>query len=48
MLGGGIGVEVMNKIRLTVGYDMGMLDRNSNDNVTLKRNRLTAGAALVF
>ena len=48
MLGGGIGVELMSKIRLTVGYDMGMLDRNTRDNVTLKRNRLTAGAALVF
>ena len=48
MLGGGIGVELMNKIRFTVGYDMGMLDRNTRENVTLKRNRLTAGAALVF
>ena len=48
MLGGGIGAEVMNKIRLTVGYDMGMLDRDNSDNGTLKRNRLTAGVAFVF
>ena len=48
MLGGGVGVELMKKFRLTVGYDMGMLDRHNSDNVDLKRNRLTAGAALVF
>lgn len=48
MLGGGIGAEVAKRVRLTVGYDFGMLDRNSKENITLKRNRLTAGAAFIF
>ena len=48
MLGGGAGIELMKKFRLTVGYDMGMLDRHSSADVTLKRNRLTAGAAFIF
>ncbi len=48
MLGGGIGAEVMNKIRVNVGYDWGMLDRNTSDNASLHRNRLTAGVAFVF
>ncbi len=48
MLGGGAGIELMKKFRITVGYDWGMLDRNTSDNATLKRNRLTAGAAFIF
>ena len=48
MLGGGAGIELMKKFRLTVGYDMGMLDRHASADVTLKRNRLTAGAAFIF
>ncbi len=48
MLGVGGGIELMRKFRLTVGYDWGMLDRDNRDNVVLKRNRLTAGAAFIF
>ena len=48
MLGGGIGAEVAKRIRLTVGYDFGMLDRAKNSDDVLKRNRLTAGAAFIF
>ncbi|MBQ1168849.1 MAG: PorT family protein [Bacteroidales bacterium] len=48
MLGAGAGVEVMKKFRVTVGYDWGMLDRFTDDDLTLKRNRLTAGAAFIF
>ena len=48
MLGGGVGAEIMNKFRVNVGYDLGMLDRHNSDNVTLKRNRLTAGVAFIF
>lgn len=47
MLGVGGGIELMKKFRITVGYDWGMLDRNSS-NIVLKRNRLTAGAAFIF
>ncbi len=48
MLGAGAGFEVANKIRLTVGYDWGMLDRHASADIKLKRNRLTAGAAFIF
>ncbi len=48
LAGGGIVAEIMKKFRVNVGYDFGLLDRNSSDNVTLKRNRLTAGAAFIF
>ena len=48
MLGGGIGAEIAKKLRLTVGYDLGMLNRIDESDSTLKRNRLTAGAAFIF
>ena len=48
MAGGGLGAEVMNKFRITVGYDFGLLDRNNSDSTSLKRNRLTAGVAFLF
>lgn len=49
LLGGGIGVDV-NKIRFTVGYDCGMLNRYTGDasNTARHRNQLTAGLALLF
>ena len=49
LVGGGAGLELMDKIRLTVGYDLGMFNRlpeDSNDKVS--RNRLHAGIALLF
>ncbi len=48
MLGGGIGAELMNMFRVNVGYDWGLVNRYSSDNVSLHRNRLTAGIAYVF
>lgn len=48
MLGAGAGIEVMKKFRVTVGYDWGMLDRYTDDDFTIKRNRLMAGAAFIF
>ena len=48
MLGGGIGLELMETFRLTVGYDYGMLNRYNSNNYTVKRNQLTAGAAIIF
>lgn len=48
LAGVGGGIEVMNKLRLTVGYDWGLLDRYTSENYTLKRNRLTAGVAFIF
>lgn len=48
MLGGGAGVEIMKKFRVNVGYDMGMLNRYDSSDYSIKRNRLTAGAAFIF
>ena len=48
MLGGGIGAEIAQRIRLNVGYDFGMLDRLKESDDVLKRNRLTAGVAFIF
>ena len=48
LAGGGIGAEVMKKLRVIVGYDFGLLDRNNNDNASLKRNRFVAGVSFLF
>ncbi|MBQ7253910.1 MAG: PorT family protein [Bacteroidales bacterium] len=48
MLGGGIGAEIAEKVRITAGYDFGMLNRLKNTDDVMKRNRLTAGAAFIF
>ncbi len=49
LVGGGVGLELMDKIRLSVGYDLGMFNRlpkDSNDKVN--RNRMYAGLAFLF
>ena len=48
LAGCGAGIEVMNKFRINVGYDWGLLDRDKTDNGVLKRNRLAAGVAFIF
>lgn len=48
MVGGGVGVEIMNKFRINVGYDFGMLNRYNNTNTAYRRNQLTAGVAFLF
>ena len=48
LAGGGIGVELFSRVRVNVGYDFGLLDRIKDDDITLKRNRLTAGLAYIF
>ena len=47
MLGGGVGVD-FSRLRFTVGYNVGMLNRVSSDNYTQKRNVLHAGLAFLF
>lgn len=47
MLGGGVGFDI-NNIRIKVGYNAGMLDRNSGSAVTMHRSEITLGAALLF
>ena len=49
MLGGGMGFDLINRLRLTVGYDFGMLDRNlDSGTITRHRNQLSAGLAFLF
>ena len=48
MLGGGIGLELMQTFRVTLGYDFGMLNRYSSNNYTVNRNQMTAGVAIIF
>ncbi|MBO4535808.1 MAG: PorT family protein [Bacteroidales bacterium] len=49
MVGGGMGFDLINRIRLSVGYDFGMLNRNTNSTaITRHRNQLNAGVALLF
>ena len=48
LVGGGIGADIADMLRLTVGYDFGLLDRNSSDNVSLKTSQLHVGVAYLF
>jgi len=49
MLGGGMGVDLARRLRMTVGYDFGMLNRyTASSNYTRHRNQLHAGVALLF
>lgn len=47
MLGAGLGFEALNAIQVKVGYDWGLLDRNSTDAIQ-HRNRLYIGVAYMF
>ena len=49
LVGGGLALELSQRIRLSAGYDWGMFNRlpeDSNDKIT--RNQLTAGLAFIF
>ena len=48
LVGGGAGVELMHRVRFSVGYNAGLLNRTSAASSTLKRNQLHIGAAFVF
>jgi len=51
LVGGGVGLDLMDKLRLTVGYDFGMfnkLPKDSSTDVTFTRNQLHAGIAFLF
>ena len=47
LLGGGAGLD-FGKLRFTVGYDLGMLNRVSSENFVQKRNVLHAGIGFLF
>ena len=52
MVGGGVGIDLMSKLRLTVGYDLGMFnkleDNSEGSGAKFTRNRLHAGLAFLF
>ena len=54
LVGGGAGLDLMNKIRLQVGYDLGMFNKfpknhdGSEASSQLNRNRFYAGLAFLF
>ena len=47
LVGGGIGLDFEDMIRLTVGYDAGMLNRGGNT-LQINRNQLHVGLAYLF
>lgn len=47
MLGGGLGVDIA-CIRISAGYNFGMLDRNSSDSIKYTRSGLHAGISYLF
>lgn len=47
LLGGGIGLDFEDMIRVTIGYDAGMLNRGGNT-VNIRRNQLHIGLAYLF
>ena len=48
LIGGGVALDVMDMIRVHVGYNAGLLDRNSNDNATTKATGINFGVAYLF
>ena len=49
MLGGGMGVDLGKRLRLTVGYDFGMMNRYTEGNgIVRHRNQLHGGLAFLF
>ena len=52
MVGGGLGIDLMERFRVTVGYDFGMFNKldDGDDSASAKftRNRLHAGIAFLF
>ena len=49
MAGGGMGLDLIKRIRLSIGYDFGLLNRYTNSSSIIRhRNQLNAGVALLF
>lgn len=47
-LGGGLGVEFRDMLRLSVSYDFGLLNRSAVENVKLTENLLSVGVSFLF
>jgi len=48
LIGGGVALDVMDMVRVNVGYNLGLLDRNSSDNTETKASGLHFGVAYLF
>lgn len=48
MVGGGIGVDIINMIRVQAGYNYGLFNRTSAQSTTLHRSGLYVGVSLLF
>lgn len=48
LVGGGVALDVMDMVRAYVGYNIGLLDRNTNDNAVLKASGVNFGVAYLF
>lgn len=48
MLGGGVGIDYNDKIRLSLGYDFGLVNKVNSEEITQTRNVLKAGIAFLF
>ncbi len=47
-LGGGVGLDIMDKVRIKLGYNFGLLDLNDTDSITQRTNNFHVGAAFLF
>ncbi len=50
LIGGGIGVDIMQRFRIKAGYDLGLLNQytGSAANYSVKQNMINAGVAVLF
>lgn len=49
LVGGGVGLDIMSMIRVTAGYNYGLLDRDkASDSVALHRKEINLGVAYLF
>lgn len=48
LVGGGLAFDVMDLIRVSVGYNVGLVDRDANDNSSLKTSGIHFGVAYLF
>ena len=47
-VGGGVALDIADIIRVSVGYDLGLLDRSSDSDDSIKENRLHFGVSFLF
>ena len=48
LVGGGLAFDVMDMVRVSFGYNLGLLDRNSDDKASLKAKGYHFGVAYLF